>query len=151
MTSYTLYTDGGCRGNPGVGGWGYHMITPTNEIQERCNGEKRTTNNQMELTAVIEGLRNIPEGESVNIYTDSKYVKNGIESWIKNWKRNGWKTAKGTPVKNQKYWIALDDLQKKYTITWSWVPGHSNVHGNERADALANKAMDDLKAMMSLP
>ena len=141
---YQLYTDGGCRGNPGIGAWGFHLIDPNQRIYERSNAEKYTTNNKMELTAVIEGLMNIPESNNVVIYTDSTYVKNGIQSWIKNWKRNGWKTRHQTPVKNQKYWRALDDLTQKYNIEWVWVKGHSNNKGNERADTLCNIAMNKL-------
>ena len=96
--TYYLYTDGGCRGNPGIGGWGYHLITPEHKIIEKYGNERMTTNNRMELTAVIEGLLAIPKSENVIVYTDSTYVKNGIQSWISNWKRNGWMTAKQIPV-----------------------------------------------------
>ena len=140
--TYILYTDGGCRGNPGKGGWGYHLITNENKIIEDCGFEKYTTNNKMEMAAVLEGCSRIPYSSTVTIYTDSTYVKNGITKWILNWKQNNWQTSAKKPVKNQKYWVALDDLNKHYNITWKWVKGHANIYGNERADALANQAMD---------
>lgn len=150
MATYKLYTDGGCRGNPGLGGWGFHMISPTNEIIEKNGCERNTTNNKMELTAVIEGIMTIPINSNVIVYTDSTYVKNGIESWIRNWKINGWLTAKQKPVKNKKYWIAIDGLNKQYNIEWQWVKGHSNIPGNERADRLANIAMDKSKHVVTI-
>lgn len=141
IKTYQLYTDGGCRGNPGKGGWGYHLITP-DLIMEDYGFEKLTTNNQMELLAVIEGLDPIPKGSSVVVFTDSMYVKNGITIWIHNWIKNNWKTAGNKPVKNKSYWLGLHNASQEYNIEWQWVKGHSNVYGNERADLLANKAMD---------
>ena len=139
--SYELYTDGGCRGNPGIGGWGYYLITPNGTIED-CAYEEKTTNNQMELTAVIEGLRTLPEDEQITVYTDSTYVKNGITKWIHNWRKNGWKAANGKPVKNKFYWVELHELTRKRSINWKWVKGHSTVYGNNKADELCNKAMD---------
>lgn len=140
--TYIIYTDGGCRGNPGKGGWGFHMIKPDKEILEKKGFDKKTTNNIMELTAAIEGLMNIPDNSNVVLYTDSSYVKNGINSWINNWVKNGWKTANGKPVKNKLYWLTLYNLTKKHNIEFKWVKAHANIYGNERADTLANEAMN---------
>ena len=144
---YHLYTDGGCRGNPGKGGWGFYLITPDKEEIEECGYNKYTTNNQMEMTAVLQGLDIIPQDPSIKVivYTDSVYVKNGITKWIYNWKKNNWQTALKKPVKNKELWVALDKLRNKYNIEWKWVRGHSNNIGNEKADQLANKAMDMIK------
>ena len=137
-----MYTDGACKGNPGIGGWGVFIRYKNNE--ENLSGfELDTTNNKMELTAVIEGLKNVPPNSEVTVLTDSQYVKNGISQWIINWKRNGWKTASKKPVKNKDLWQRLDILVKKNKVDWKWVKGHSGNPGNERADQLANKGIED--------
>lgn len=134
-----IYTDGGCTGNPGPGGWGAVLIVGDEEIQ-LSGGEPSTTNNQMELTAVIKALEYIGSNYSFNddleIYTDSQYVKNGITSWIINWEKNGWKTAAKKPVKNKDFWIALRTLTKMAKINWHWVKGHSGDKYNEMCDQL---------------
>ena len=137
-----IYTDGACRGNPGKGGWGALLIynKSKKELYGFC---QETTNNIMELTAVIESLKSIKRKCPITITTDSTYVKNGITDWIESWKKNNWKTAKKKPVKNKELWIELDVLCKLYDIEWEWVKGHSGNPGNERADALANKAIDE--------
>ncbi len=137
-----MYTDGACKGNPGIGGWGVFIKYKYNE--ENLSGfELDTTNNKMELTAVIEGLKNLSPNSEVTVFTDSQYVKNGISQWIINWKRNGWKTASKKPVKNKDLWQKLDILVKKNKVDWKWVKGHSGNPGNERADQLANKGIED--------
>ncbi|WP_066076657.1 ribonuclease HI [Bergeriella denitrificans] len=132
-----LYTDGACKGNPGAGGWGVLMRYGEHE-KELFGGEPDTTNNRMELTAVIEGLKSLKRRCAVEIYTDSQYVKNGMESWIHGWKKNGWKTAAKKPVKNDDLWRALDGLVASHDVRWRWVKGHAGHRENERADALAN-------------
>ena len=137
-----MYTDGACKGNPGIGGWGVFIKYRYNE--DSLSGfEPDTTNNKMELMAVIEGLKTIPPNSEVTVFTDSQYVKNGISQWIINWKRNGWKTASKKPVKNKDLWQRLDILVKKNKVDWKWVKGHSGNPGNERADQLANKGIED--------
>ena len=137
-----MYTDGACKGNPGIGGWGVFIKYRYNE--DNLSGfELDTTNNKMELMAVIEGLKTIPPNSEVTVFTDSQYVKNGISQWIINWKRNGWKTASKKPVKNKDLWQRLDILVKKNKVDWKWVKGHSGNPGNERADQLANKGIDN--------
>jgi len=135
-----LYTDGACKGNPGIGGWGV-LVKTENQHKELSGFSKSTTNNRMELMAVIEGLKTIESDEEIIITTDSQYVKNGINLWIKNWKKNGWKTASKKPVKNKDLWIKLDSLVQNKSIVWKWVKGHSGNPGNEKADQLANKAI----------
>lgn len=137
-----VYTDGGCHGNPGPGGWGCVIIDEATKKGEEVSfsgGEKLTTNNRMELNAVIVALSKImelQENVTVSVYTDSQYVKNGITTWIKNWKKNGWKTADKKPVKNQELWISLDNLVQKMNVKWVWVKGHAGVYYNEVVDNL---------------
>lgn len=136
-----MYTDGACRGNPGPGGWG--VILNYRESEKTLQGfEPDTTNNRMELSAVIEGLRVLSRDCEIELYTDSKYVLQGINQWITNWKSNGWKTAAKKPVKNVDLWRQLEQEVGRHRIEWHWVKGHSGVAGNEVADQLANDAID---------
>ncbi len=135
-----LYTDGACKGNPGKGGWGVLMRYGSHE-KELFGGEAHTTNNRMELTAIIQGLAALNRPCAVVIYTDSQYVKNGMEKWIHGWKKNGWKTAAKQPVKNEDLWQQLDQLAAQHQIQWQWVRGHAGHAENERADALANQGV----------
>lgn len=135
-----LYTDGACKGNPGAGGWGVLMRYGAHE-KELFGGEAETTNNRMELTAVIEGLKALKRPCNVQICTDSQYVKNGMESWIYGWKKNGWKTASKQPVKNEDLWRELDGLVGRHHVSWTWVKGHAGHAENERADELANRGV----------
>lgn len=136
-----MYTDGACRGNPGPGGWG--VILSYQDKQKTLNGfEPETTNNRMELTAAIEGLRALKRACDVDLTTDSKYVMQGINDWMANWKSNGWKTAAKKPVKNADLWLLLEEQAKKHQIKWRWVKGHTGIEGNEMADQLANLAID---------
>ena len=135
-----LYTDGACKGNPGKGGWGVLMRYGSHE-KELFGGEAHTTNNRMELTAIIQGLAALKRPCAVVIYTDSQYVKNGMEKWIHGWKKNGWKTAAKQPVKNEDLWQQLDQLAAQHQIQWQWVRGHAGHAENERADALANQGV----------
>jgi ribonuclease HI len=136
----TIYTDGACKGNPGPGGWGALLIKGDAE-KELFGGEPLTTNNRMELTAVIRALTALKRPCDVELYTDSQYVRQGIMAWIHNWKKNGWKTADKKPVKNADLWQALDALAAPHRITWHWVKGHADNPGNLRADALANRGV----------
>ena len=136
----SLYTDGACKGNPGKGGWGVLMRYGSHE-KELFGGEAHTTNNRMELTAIIQGLAALKRPCAVVIYTDSQYVKNGMEKWIHGWKKNGWKTAAKQPVKNEDLWQQLDQLAAQHQIQWQWVRGHAGHAENERADALANQGV----------
>ena len=136
----SLYTDGACKGNPGKGGWGVLMRYGSHE-KELFGGEAHTTNNRMELTAIIQGLAALNRPCAVVIYTDSQYVKNGMEKWIHGWKKNGWKTASKQPVKNEDLWQQLDQLAAQHQIQWQWVRGHTGHAENERADALANQGV----------
>ena len=138
-----IYTDGACRGNPGPGGWGA-LLKYENHTKEIKGGSLLTTNNIMELTAVIESLNLLKFKSKVVVTTDSAYVKNGITIWIHNWKLKGWKTASKKPVKNKELWMKLDALSSKHDILWKWVKGHSGNPDNDRADFLANQGIDDL-------
>lgn len=142
MTEVQIYTDGACKGNPGPGGWGVLLRSPGHE-KELWGGTAETTNNRMELQAVIEGLSALKRPCAVDLYLDSQYVRQGITSWIHGWKRNGWKTASRQPVKNVDLWQRLDELvnQSGHRIQWHWVKGHAGHEGNERADALANQGV----------
>ena len=152
-----IYTDGGCSGNPGPGGWGY-VIMRNEEggrrngeegnsvlLEEKCGGEKLTTNNRMELQAVIAALEALPQlkagAEKITIFTDSQYVQKGITCWIDDWKKRGWKTSDKKPVKNQDLWQRLEALAAAFSINWTWVKGHSGNEYNEHCDALTQKAI----------
>ena len=134
-----IYTDGSCLGNPGNGGWAAIIIDDEKKIQIK-GSKKDTTNNQMELLATIKALKKIPKGSSVQIFTDSKYVKSGITEWIHNWKKNGWKTANKQPVKNKELWTELDLMTSEFEIKWSWVKGHSTDKFNNEVDLIAREA-----------
>lgn len=135
-----IYTDGACKGNPGAGGWGALLTRGAHE-KELYGGERQTTNNRMELTAVIRALEALSRRSRVRVHTDSQYVQQGISSWIHGWKRKNWRTAAGSPVKNVDLWKALDALAAQHDIEWLWVKGHAGHSGNERADALANRGV----------
>jgi ribonuclease HI len=136
-----IYTDGACRGNPGPGGWAATLRLGDAE-KELAGAEARTTNNRMELTAVIRALEALKRPVRARIYTDSEYVRRGITEWVAGWKLKGWITADRKPVKNQDLWQRLDELAALHTLEWHWVKGHSGVPGNERVDLLANQAID---------
>lgn len=140
-----VYTDGACKGNPGPGGWGALLIAGDRE-KELCGGEPATTNNRMELTAVIRALEALKSPCEVDLHTDSQYVKNGIETWIHGWKRNGWKTADKKPVKNADLWKRLDQAMARHDVKWHWVRGHVGHELNERADQLARDAIAEMRA-----
>ncbi len=140
-----IYADGACRGNPGPGGWGALLRIGTRE-RTLHGGEPATTNNRMELTAVIRALESLTRHCRVQLYTDSQYVQKGITQWIHDWKRRGWRTAGKQPVKNVDLWQQLDALASAHEVSWHWVKGHAGHDGNERADALANRGIDELKA-----
>ncbi|MDR1826524.1 MAG: ribonuclease HI [Rickettsiales bacterium] len=133
------WTDGSCLGNPGNGGWAF-IMTDGKRTVEKSGGAKDSTNNRMELTAVIEALGSIKNNNELEIVTDSEYVKNGIETWIKNWKKKGWRGSNGKPVANQDLWTRLDALTPKFKIKWTWVRGHTGDRMNERCDTLAYSA-----------
>ncbi len=139
-----IFTDGGCRGNPGPGGWGALMRFGNHE-KEIYGYEEETTNNRMELMAAIRSLEVLSRDCSVVLTTDSQYVRQGITEWMEGWKKRGWKTAAKKPVKNKDLWQRLDEAVQKHDIDWQWVKGHSGHEGNERADDLANRAMDEKK------
>jgi len=138
-----IYTDGACRGNPGPGGWGALLIAGKHR-KTLHGGETETTNNRMELTAAIEALNALRGSRKVILHTDSRYVMQGITDWMDNWKARGWKTAAKKPVKNKDLWQALDAARERHDITWKWVKGHDGDPGNEAADALANRGIDEL-------
>ena len=142
MNEVTIYTDGACSGNPGKGGWGAILIY-AKEKKYMSGSKQLTTNNQMELTATIEALKAILKPSNIALYTDSQYVKNGITSWIFNWKKNGWKTANKKPVANKDLWIELEKYVDFHSVSWFWVKGHSGDHYNGIADELAVKAMNE--------
>ncbi|NBX45568.1 MAG: ribonuclease HI [Gammaproteobacteria bacterium] len=145
MSRVQIYTDGACRGNPGPGGWGA-TLELGEHLRELSGAESLTTNNRMELTAVIRALEALKRRVAADIYTDSEYVRRGITEWLPNWKARAWRTADKKPVKNQDLWQVLDTLAAEHDIAWHWVKGHSGVPGNERVDQLANRAIDDLLA-----
>jgi len=140
-----IYTDGACKGNPGPGGWGAWLRSGDHE-RELWGGEAQTTNNRMELTAVIESLAALKTPCRVTLHLDSEYVRNGITSWIHNWKRRGWRTASNQAVKNVDLWQKLDAVTQAHKIDWRWVKGHAGNEGNERADALANRGVEQVRA-----
>jgi len=141
MSEVKIYTDGACRGNPGPGGWGALLLSNGKE-RELCGGELATTNNRMELTAAIRGLSALTRRCNVIVYTDSEYVRRGIDEWLAGWKARGWKTAAKKPLKNKDLWVELDELASKHAISWRWVKGHAGNPGNERADQLANLGLE---------
>ena len=141
--SISIFTDGACRGNPGPGGWGVLILLEGEEIT-LYGGENSTTNNQMEMMAAIKALEYFREKKSIELVTDSNYLKDGIEKWIHGWKKNGWKTSAKKPVKNQELWMKIDTLNHFHEVQWKWVKGHSGHRENEIADLLANKGIDEL-------
>lgn len=143
MSTVEIYTDGACRGNPGPGGWGA-TLEMGEHFRELSGAEAMTTNNRMELMAVISALEALKRPVPIKLYTDSEYVRRGITEWLKSWKARGWKTADRKPVKNQDLWERLDAIASRHDIEWHWVKGHSGVPGNERVDRLANAAIDAL-------
>lgn len=140
MDKVEIFTDGACKGNPGPGGWGALLVAGAHE-KELFGGELGTTNNRMELLAVIEALNALSRPCEVVVHTDSQYVQKGISEWIHGWKARGWKTAAKAPVKNEDLWKQLDEAQARHKIEWRWVRGHNGHPGNERADALANRGV----------
>jgi ribonuclease HI len=140
-----IYTDGACRGNPGPGGWGAVLVAGTHR-KTLYGGARETTNNRMELTAAIEALNALKGRQRVTLHTDSRYLMDGISQWLPGWKRRGWKTAARQPVKNQDLWQALDEAASRHDVAWKWVRGHSGHAGNEEADALANRGIDELRS-----
>ena len=139
----TIYTDGACSHNPGIGGWGVVILENNKEDIFLNGGNDNTTNNRMELTAAIEALKYFQNKETIKLITDSKYLKDGIQSWIQKWKINGWKTSTKKPVKNKELWIELDDLIIKHNISWEWVKGHTGNKHNEKADYLARQYIEE--------
>ena len=138
-----VYTDGACSGNPGIGGWGVVILIDGCEPIYINGGSNNTTNNKMELTAAIEALKYFKKNSSINLFTDSKYVKDGIESWVVNWKKNGWKTASKKPVKNKMLWVELDNQIARHSINWQWIKGHLGHIHNEQADYLARRFIEE--------
>lgn len=140
-----MFTDGACSGNPGPGGWGV-VLRYRGQEKELYGGEAETTNNRMELMAAIMGLENLKRACKVHLVTDSKYVMDGIQSWLASWKRNGWKTAGKKPVKNIELWQRLEEAAARHDVTWEWVRGHTGHPENERADELARRAIDEIRS-----
>ena len=140
-----IFTDGACKGNPGPGGWGALLIYKGVE-KELWGGEPETTNNRMELTAASRGLAELKRPCQVRLVTDSEYVMRGITEWLPNWKKRGWKTAAKQPVKNADLWQQLDEQVGRHQVTWEWVRGHTGHHGNERADQLANRGVEEVRS-----
>ncbi|WHI47803.1 ribonuclease HI [Microbulbifer sp. JMSA004] len=145
MKQITIYTDGACRGNPGPGGWGALLVYGERE-KELFGGEAHTTNNRMELLAAIKALEALKQPCKIDLHTDSQYLRQGITGWINNWKKNGWKTASKKPVKNADLWRQLDESVAQHEVQWHWVKGHAGHPGNERADQLANRGVDELES-----
>ena len=143
MEKIEIFTDGACKGNPGIGGWGALLVAGQHK-KELFGGERDTTNNRMELRAVIEALNALTRPCEVVVHTDSQYVQKGISEWIHGWKARGWKTAAKAPVKNVDLWQALDSAQTRHKIEWRWVKGHAGHVGNEAADALANRGVESV-------
>ena len=143
LTPVEIWTDGACKGNPGPGGWGA-LLRSGGKERELFGGDRDTTNNRMELTAVIEALTALTRRCEVTVHTDSQYVKNGITEWLPQWERRGWKTADRKPVKNVELWKRLDEQVRRHDVQWRWVKGHSGDPGNERADELANRGVEQL-------
>jgi ribonuclease HI len=142
--SIKVYTDGACKGNPGIGGWGVYIKTSDYE-KDLYGGSHETTNNQMEMQAALEALKYLKDkNELIELYTDSNYLRQGITEWIHNWKRNNWKTAAKKPVANRELWIQISDLNDKMNVEWHWVKGHAGDPGNERADQLANLGAENV-------
>ena len=139
-----IYTDGACSGNPGTGGWGVVILENNKDAILLNGGNENTTNNRMELQAAIEALKYFKDQQDIILVTDSKYVKDGIQSWIQNWKKNGWKTAAKKPVKNKELWMELDELIARHNITWEWVRGHAGNTHNEQADYLARRYIEEI-------
>ena len=150
LTQVEIWTDGACKGNPGVGGWGALLRMGPHE-KTMCGGEQQTTNNRMELLAVIEALRALTRPCAVVLHTDSQYVMKGMTEWLVNWKRRGWVTADKKPVKNADLWQALDELVQGHQVSWRWVRGHAGDPGNERADQLANQGVEKARAARGKP
>ena len=144
MKHVVIYTDGACKGNPGPGGWGA-WITFGEHEKRLCGGENDTTNNRMELSGAIEGLKALTEACKVTLFTDSSYVQKGITQWLAGWKKKGWKTASKQPVKNKDLWQALDEECQRHDIEWKWVKGHAGIKGNEIADELANLGIEKIR------
>jgi ribonuclease HI len=149
MAAVEIYTDGACRGNPGPGGWGA-ILRSGAHVKELKGGEPLTTNNRMELTAAIQALAALKRSCDVDLYTDSQYVRKGILEWMPQWKQRAWRTAEKKPVKNIDLWQALDREIARHKIRWHWVRGHAGNVGNERADQLANEAIDEMQARLSV-
>jgi ribonuclease HI len=143
LSRVEIYTDGACRGNPGAGGWGA-LLRHQGRERELYGGEPETTNNRMELTAAIRALEALKRHCKVSLYTDSQYVRMGITTWLADWKRRNWRTSNRKPVKNQDLWQRLDQLAAQHDVDWHWVRGHTGHPENERADALANRGIDEL-------
>lgn len=140
-----IWTDGACKGNPGIGGWGA-LLKHGGHSKEMYGGELNTTNNRMEMTAVIQALQQLKRKSKVRLYIDSQYVKKGLNEWMPSWVARGWKTANKQPVKNKDLWLILNELTSLHDITWVWVKGHAGNKGNERADALANLGVEQVQA-----